>query len=57
MKTFLTKCWMTLTLLLVGPPALLVFWLWLIYLTWTKDVSQLRYLKQMNDLRKMKNQA
>ena len=54
MKTFLTKCWMTLTLLLVGPPALLVLWLWLIYMTWTSDHSVLKYVEKMNAMRKMK---
>ena len=56
MKTFLTKCWMSLTIILVGPPALLVFWLWCLYLTWTKDLSLIEYATKMNALRKAKGE-
>ena len=56
MKAFLTKFWMSLTIILVGPPALLVFWLWCLYLTWTKDLSLVEYATKMNALRKAKGE-
>ena len=43
---------MFVTVLLVGPPALLVFWLYVMFLIWTKDVSMFKYIAQMNALRK-----
>ena len=47
---------MFVTVLLVGPPALLVFWLYVMFLIWTKDVSMFKYIAQMNALRKMKGE-